>query len=155
MKARWLLMATLGALVVGMMALAGTAWAVPDGTQPEVEGTVPADGATNVSPDVRIKVFFSEAMKDRTINANNIYITEGCTTDRVETKRVDYVDEKDPVRAVLKPLVPLAENTTYHVWVEGADALDGKGVKDATGTPKELTEIVASFSTGDSVEPCA
>ena len=34
-KARWLL-ATLAALVVGMMALAGTAWAVPDGGPPEV-----------------------------------------------------------------------------------------------------------------------
>jgi hypothetical protein len=31
MKARWMLLATLAAPVVGMMALAGTAWAVPDG----------------------------------------------------------------------------------------------------------------------------
>jgi hypothetical protein len=44
-KARWLLMATLAALVVGMMALAGTAWAVPGA--PTVLGTNPDDGATN------------------------------------------------------------------------------------------------------------
>jgi Bacterial Ig-like domain len=152
-KARWLLMATLAALVVGTMALAGTAWAVPDGTPPEVVGTNPADGATNVDPTAKIRVKFSEPMKDRTINPNNIYITIGCTEDRIAAK-VDYVDEITPVRAVLKPLAPLADDTTYHVWVEGADALDGKGVKDATGTPKELTEIVSSFSTGDAVEPC-
>jgi hypothetical protein len=152
-KARWLLLATLGALVVGMMALASTAWAVPDGTAPTVLKTNPANGATNVALDAKIRVQFSEPMKDRSINPNNIKIYVGCT-DTLVPATVDYVDEITPVRAVLKPLAPLADDTTYHVWVEGADALDGKGVKDATGTPKELTEIVSSFSTGDAVEPC-
>ena len=152
MKARWLLMATLAALVVGMMALAGTAWAVPDGTPPEVVGTNPADGATNVPLDAKIRVKFSEPMKDRSINPNNIYITVGCTLDRIAAK-VDYVDEITPVRAVLKPLEPLEPNTSYTVWVDGADALDTKGVKDATGTPMEET-YTFRFTTGTTLEPC-
>jgi hypothetical protein len=151
-KARWLLMATLAALVVGMMALASTAWAAPDGTPPTVLGTNPANLATDVPTDAKIRVKFSEPMKDRSINPNNIYITVGCTNIRVAAK-VDYVDEITPVRAVLKPLALLADNTTYRVWVEGADAFDGNGVKDATGTPKAATEGF-SFSTGPTIEPC-
>ena len=136
MKARWLLMATLGALVVGMMALAGTAWAVPDGTPPTVVGTNPANGATNVDVDAKIRVKFSEQMKDRSINPTNIYITVGEGTEtRVVPATVDYVDEITPVRAVLKPTEPLLANTVYTVVVEGRGDGDMKAVKDASGTP--------------------
>jgi methionine-rich copper-binding protein CopC len=154
-KARWLLMATLAALVVGMMALAGTAWAVPDGTPPTVVGTNPEDNATNVPLDAKIRVKFSEPMKDRSINPNNIKIYLECTTTIVPAT-VDYVDERTPVRAVLKPLAPLAANTTYRVEVEGANALDGNGVKDATGTPMELTYdfFFTTVSTGPTVAAC-
>jgi hypothetical protein len=151
-KARWLLMATLGALVVGMMALAGTAWAVPDGTPPTVVGTNPANGATNVDVDAKIRVKFSEQMKDRSINPNNIKVYLGCTNTIVPAK-VDYVDEITPVRAVLKPQPALADNTTYRVEVEGANALDGNGVKDKSGEPLAAT-YTFFFSTGDTVEVC-
>ena len=152
MKARWMLLATLAALVVGMMALASTAWAVPDGIPPTVVGTNPADGATNVALDAKIRVKFSEPMKDRTINPNNIKIYIGCT-DTLVPATVDYVDEITPVRAVLKPLELLAEDTTYRVEVEGADAPDMKGVKDKSGEPLEETYIFF-FSTGDTVVTC-
>ena len=56
MKARWLLLATLAALVAGMMALGGTAWAVPEGIPPTVRGTVTPNGATDVALDVKIRV---------------------------------------------------------------------------------------------------
>jgi methionine-rich copper-binding protein CopC len=151
-KARWLLLATLAALVVGMMALAGTAWAVPDGTPPTVVGTNPAAGATNVALDAKIRVKFSEPMKDRSINPNNIKVYIGCTETIVPAK-VDYVDEITPVRAVLKPLAPLAANTTYRVEVEGANADDMNGVKDASGTPMAAT-YTFFFSTGPTVAPC-
>ena len=91
-------------------------------------------------------------MKDRTINPNNIKVYLGCTDTLVPAK-VDYVDEKTPVRAVLKPLEPLEPETTYRVEVEGADALDMNGVKDASGTPMEET-YTFFFSTGDTVEVC-
>jgi hypothetical protein len=149
-KARWLLLATLAAMVVGMIALAGVAWAAEGA--PTVVGTNPTNDAKNVALDAKIRVKFSEPMKDRTINSNNIYITVGCTLDRFAAK-VDYVDEITPVRAVLKPSEPLADDTTYRVWVDGADAPDGKGVKDASGTPMEATDIF-SFSTGDTIETC-
>jgi hypothetical protein len=151
-KARWLLLATLGALVVGMMALASTAWAVPDGTAPTVLKTNPANGATNVALDAKIRVQFSEPMKDRSINPNNIKIYVGCT-DTLVPATVDYVDEITPVRAVLKPTAPLADDTTYRVEVEGADATDMNGVKDKSGEPLAAT-YTFYFSTGDTVEPC-
>jgi methionine-rich copper-binding protein CopC len=153
-KARWLLMATLGALVVGIMALAGTAWAVPDGTPPMVQGTNPADGATNVALDAKIKVKFSEPMKDGTINPTNIYITVGEGTETmVVPAKVDYVDEITPVRAVLKPLAPLEPNTTYTVVVEGTGDGDMKAVKDASGTPL-AHDYTFSFTTGTSCATC-
>ena len=91
-------------------------------------------------------------MKDRSINPNNIKIYIGCT-DTLVAATVDYVDEITPVRAVLKPLTPLAANTTYRVEVDGADALDGNGVKDASGTPMAQTYIFF-FSTGPTLETC-
>jgi hypothetical protein len=151
-KARWLLMATLGALVVGMMALASAAWAVPDGHPPTVVGTNPPDGKTNAPLDAKIRVKFSEPMKDRSINPNNIKIYEGCT-DTLVPATVDYVDEITPVRAVLKPLAPLDPDTTYRVEVEGADAADMNGVKDKSGEPLAET-YTFYFSTGDTVETC-
>jgi hypothetical protein len=151
-KARWLLMATLAAVVVGIMALAGTAWAVPDGTAPTVVGTRPANGDTNVALDAKIRVKFSEPMKDRSINPNNIKIYLRCT-DILVPATVDYVDEITPVRAVLKPTELLAEDTTYRVEVEGANALDGNGVKDKSGEPLAAT-YTFFFSTGDTVEVC-
>ena len=154
MKARWLLMATLGALVVGMMALAGTAWAVPDGIPPEVVGTVPTNGATDVALDAKIRVKFSEPMRDRSINPTNIYITVGEDPPTlVPLKKVDYVDEITPVRAVLKPLEPLEPNTTYTVVVEGKGDGDMKAVRDASGTPL-AEDYVFSFTTGTSCATC-
>jgi Bacterial Ig-like domain len=151
---RWLLMATLAALVVGMMALAGTAWAVPDGIPPTVVGTVPQDDATGVALDAKIRVKFSEPMRDRSINPTNIYITvvDGTET-RVVPATVDYVDEIIPVRAVLKPTEPLAPNTEYTVTVEGRGDGDMKAVRDASGTPL-ATDFTFSFTTGTSCATC-
>jgi hypothetical protein len=119
---------------------------------PPLVGTNPAAGATGVDPTAKIRVKFSVPMKDRSINPNNIKIYIGCTNTIVPAT-VDYVDEITPVRAVLKPLAPLALDTTYRVEVEGADAQDGKSVKDATGTPMAETYIFF-FSTGGAVAPC-
>jgi hypothetical protein len=99
-------------------------------------------------------VKFSEPMKDRSINPNNIKIYLGCT-DTLVPATVDYVDERTPLRAVLKPVNALLEDTTYRVEVEGADAPDGNGVKDASGTPMEET-YTFFFTTGDDpVVPCS
>ena len=140
MKARWMLLATLGALVVGMMALASTAWAVDITTNP-------ADGAEGVATDVKIKVKFSEPMKDRTINTANIYLTKAEDPTTIIPATVDYVDEITPVRAVLKPVAPLEPNTEYTVTVEGRGDGDHKAVKDASGTPL-ATDYTFYFTTG-------
>ena len=119
---------------------------------PPLVGTNPAAVAKGVDPTAKIRVKFSEPMKDRSINPNNIKIYLGCTQTRVDAK-VDYVDEITPVRAVLKPLAPLAEDTNYIVVVDGADAQDGNGVKDATGTPMEKT-VTFRFTTGTDFATC-
>jgi Bacterial Ig-like domain len=147
MKARWLLLATLGALVVGMMALASTAWAVDITTNP-------ANGAEGVALDAKIKVKFSEPMKDRTINTANIYLTTAEDPTTIIPATVDYVDEITPVRAVLKPTVELAPCTEYTVVVEGTGDGDHKAVKTASGTPL-ATDYTFSFTTGTGGDqPC-
>jgi hypothetical protein len=88
---------------------------------------------------------FSGAMKDRSINPTNIYITE--CTDTIVPAKVDYVDEKTLVRAVLKPLQLLAPSHTYTVVVEGTGDGDMKAVKDASGTPL-ASDYTFSFTTG-------
>ena len=154
MKTRWLLLATLAALVAGMMALASTAWAAVDGIRPTVVGTVPKDAATNVALDAKIRVKFSEPMQDRSINPTNIYITVGEGTEtRVVPAKVDYVDEITPVRAVLKPTAPLEPNTEYTVVVEGLGDGDMKSVKDASGMAL-APEYTFSFTTGTSCATC-
>ena len=143
-------MATLAALVVAMMALAGTAWAVPDGIAPEVVGTIPKkDGATNVALDVKIRVKFSEAMRDGSINPENIYLTKTEDPTTIIPATVDYVDEILPVRAVLKPLAPLEPNTEYTVTVEGTGDGDMKTVRDVSGTTL-ASDFTFSFTTGTS-----
>ena len=119
---------------------------------PPLVGTNPAAGATGVEPTAKIRVKFSEPMKDRSINPNNIKIYLGCT-DTLVPATVDYVDEITPVRAVLKPVNALLEDTTYRVEVEGADAPDGNGVKDASGTPMEET-YTFRFTTGTDFATC-
>ena len=127
------------------------AWAA-DGIPPTVRGTVPENGATDVALDAKIKVKFSEAMKDRSINPTNIYLVVGdCGLTCGEQPRVpvtvDYVDEITPVRAVLKPTEPLLANTVYTVVVEGTGDGDMKAVKDASGTPL-ASDYTFSFTTG-------
>jgi hypothetical protein len=137
-------------MALALLLAAGTAWAALPA--PTVVGTRPANGDTNVALDAKIKVKFSEPMKDRSINPNNIKIYLRCT-DILVPATVDYVDEITPVRAVLKPTELLAEDTTYRVEVEGANALDGNGVKDKSGEPLAAT-YTFFFSTGDTVEVC-
>jgi hypothetical protein len=136
----------LAAIALALMVAGGVAWAA-DGIPPTVRGTVPSNGATDVALDAKIKVKFSEPMKDRTINPTNIYITVGEGTEtRVVPATVDYVDEITPVRAVLKPTEPLLANTVYTVVVEGRGDGDMKAVKDASGTPL-ATDYTFSFTT--------
>src|SRR5215210_5980885 len=132
-------------MALALLVAGGVAWAVPDGTPPTVVGTNPAEGATNVALDAKIRVKFSEPMKDRTINPTNIYIVDDTGT--IVPATVDYVDEITPVRAVLKPTAPLEANTTYTVVVEGRGDGDMKAVKDASGTPL-ATDYTFSFTTG-------
>jgi hypothetical protein len=149
MRRTILLLAT---IALALMLAGGVAWAA-DGIPPTVvEPTVPPNGATNVALDAKIKVKFSEAMKDRSINTTNIYLVVGnCGLTCGEQPRVpvtvDYVDEITPVRAVLKPAEPLLANTVYTVVVEGTGDGDKKAVKDASGTPL-ASDYTFSFTTG-------
>jgi hypothetical protein len=147
MRRTILLLAT---IALALMGAGGVAWAVPDGTPPTVLKTNPANLDTGVALDAKIRVQFSEPMKDRTINPTNIYIVDDTGT--IVPATVDYVDEITPVRAVLKSTELLKPNTTYTVTVEGAGDGDHKAVKDASGTPL-ATDYIFSFTTSDGIGP--
>jgi hypothetical protein len=144
-KVRWLLLATLTALVVGMMALAGVAWAAEGA--PTVVRTVPDDGATGVNPTANIKAKFSEAMKERSINTNTFYLLRSsCPSAPVEAATVRY--NADTKTAILDPTnASLAVNSEYTAVVEGTGDGDMKAVKDRGGTPL-ATDYIFSFTTG-------
>jgi hypothetical protein len=145
MRARLIVLATLAALVVGTVALAGVAWAAPGA--PTVVSTVPADGATGVSTTANIKAKFSEAMKARSINTNTFYlVVGGCTSECLRVPAtVRYND--DTKTAILDPTSPLLPNTEYTAVVEGTGDGDMVAVKDRGGTPM-ASDYTFSFTTG-------
>jgi hypothetical protein len=149
-KVRWLLLASLTALVVGMMALAGVAWAAEGA--PTVVRTVPDDGATGVDPTANIKAKFSEAMKERSINTSTFYLLRSsCPGAPVEAATVRY--NADTKTAILDPTnATLAGNEEYTAVVEGTGDGDMKAVKDRGGTPM-AGDYIFSFTTGGGSDP--
>jgi len=161
------LMAAVG-MVVGMMALAGVAWAAEGA--PTVVRTVPDDGATDVFIDANIKAKFSEAMKERSINTTTFYLLQGhftaanppssCTTPSVPPSTTPVVGPcPSPVAAtvrynaetrtaILDPTEWLWTCTEYTAVVEGTGDGDMKAVKDRGGTPM-ATDYIFYFTTGN------
>jgi hypothetical protein len=138
-------------MVVGMLALAGAAWATGGGGggAPTVVRSVPPNGATDVPLDANIKVKFSEAMKDRSINTNtfDFYDCVACTE---EPFTIRY--NSSTRTAILDPTEPMNPNEMYFVFVEGTGDGDKKAVKDRGGTPL-ATDYTFTFTTED-VLPC-
>src|SRR5215213_10112131 len=166
-------MAAVG-MVVGMMALAGVAWAAEGA--PTVVRTVPDDGATDVFIDANIKAKFSEAMKERSINTTTFYLLQGhftaanppssCTKPPVPPSTMPVVGpcpapvaatvryNDDTKTAVLDPTASLAPCIEYTAVVEGTGDGDMKAVKDRGGTPMESDYIFYFFILNNTGSPC-
>jgi hypothetical protein len=162
MRVRLIVLVTLAALVVGMMALAGVAWAAEGA--PTVMRTVPDDGATGVDIDANIKAKFSEAMKARSINTNTFYLLQGhfsyedinggCSGPGPLVVECPPAPVAATVRynaetrtAILDPTESLTPCTEYTAVVEGTGDGDMKAVKDRGGTPL-ATDYIFYFTTG-------
>jgi hypothetical protein len=167
MRARLIVLATLAALVVGTVALAGVAWAEGAGA-PTVVSTVPTSGATGADLTANIKAKFSEAMKVRSINTSTFYLLQGhftaanppssCTTPPVPPSTTPVTAacpapvaatvryNADTKTAILNPTALLRHNTEYTAVVEGTGDGDMKAVKDRGGTPM-ATDYIFSFTT--------
>jgi hypothetical protein len=163
MRARLIVLAALAALVGGMVALAGVAWA-ESGT-PRVVSTVPPDGATGVGPNANIKAKFSEAMKARSVNERTFYLIEGhftyeglnpnndCTIGCIPVSQVATVPYNAETRtAILEPSARLDPNTKYTAVVEGGGDGDHLAVKDRGGTPM-ARDYIWHFTTASGLGP--
>jgi len=168
MRVRLIVLATLAALVVGTVALAGVAWAEGAGA-PMVVGTVPTSGATNVDRNANIKAKFSEAMKVRSINTSTFYLLQGhftaanppssCTTPPVPPSTTPVTAacpapvaaavrfNADTRTATLDPVSTLPFCTEHTAVVEGTGDGDMKAVKDRGGTPM-ASDYIFYFTTG-------
>ena len=168
MRVRLIVLATLAALVVGTVALAGVAWAEGAGA-PTVVSTVPTSGATNVDGTANIKAKFSEAMKARSINTSTFYLLQGhfsaanppasCTTSPVPPSTTPVTAacpapvaatvryNADTRTATLDPVSTLLFCTEHTAVVEGTGDGDQQAVKDRGGTPM-ASDYIFYFTTG-------
>lgn len=85
-----------------------------DTKAPRVVSTVPAPGATGVSPTVNVKATFSEAMKAASVNRNTLKLFRKGSTTKVAAS-VSY--DASTRRGILNPTNALRRGITYKVVV--------------------------------------
>lgn len=93
---------------------------VPDSVAPNILGTVPADGATQVGTATRLEVSFSEPMKTSSVRVTLLpAVSLGVSAWSAGDSRL-----------VVQPATTLAQSTSYTMTVEGQDeagnALSGR-----------------------------
>ncbi|HZR47450.1 MAG TPA: Ig-like domain-containing protein, partial [Candidatus Manganitrophaceae bacterium] len=108
----------------------------PDTTPPTVAGTIPAEGATNVSRNTPIMVSFSEPIKPETVNADTFFVSGGV--------QGSYEYDPSTLTAKFIPSAMLARNLEYQVTVTA-------GIQDLAGNGLEAKSW--KFSTGVSTDP--
>jgi hypothetical protein len=125
------MLATLAALMVGTVTLAGVALAEGGGA-PTVVRHFPLSGGLLLD-DQNVKATFSEPMKARSINTNTFYLESGSLDIGRVPATVRYNAETRT--AILDPSVQLRPDDYLMAVVEGAGDGDMKAVKDKGGTP--------------------
>jgi WD40 repeat protein len=113
----------------------------PDTTPPTVTATVPASGATGVSPTAAVTSTFSEAMQASTITASTFELRDA--GNNLVPAAVSYAGNT----ATLTPNQALSVNTAYTATVKGG----ATGVKDLAGNAL-ASDRIWSFTTG--ANPC-
>lgn len=108
----------------------------PDTTAPTVAGTIPAEGATNVSRNTPIMVAFSEPVKPETVNSGTFVVSGGV--------KGSYEYDPATFTATFVPSVTLARDVEYQVTMTS-------GIQDLAGNGLEAKTW--KFSTGASTDP--
>jgi len=90
---------------------------------PAVSGSMPADGATNVSVNTAVSIRFSQPVQVSTANAATITLSgpDGSVATKVVAAEAGRL-------AFVNPNSPLAPGTTYTVTVDGVTGTDGTPV---------------------------
>ncbi|HET7437265.1 MAG TPA: Ig-like domain-containing protein, partial [Thermoanaerobaculia bacterium] len=120
-----------------------------DATPPQLESIIPADGATNVSPDAKIKILFSEPLNTDRINTGTVQLVAADGSNAAYT--LAWADEPGNKFSITisptKPATgfPLRSNTLYRVVISGQ-------LTDVTGHPLP-SDRGFSFTTTDYAEP--
>lgn len=96
-------------------------------TTPELAGTIPLDGATNVSTSTMISLRFSQPMQVETLNTNTVVLAGPAGS--VSTT---VVPAEGGMLAFVNPQSELAPNTTYTITVSGALGTSGVQMPNAT-----------------------
>ena len=94
---------------------------------PELAGTIPSNGATNVSTDTMISLRFSQPMQVETLNTNTVVLAgpSGSVSTTV-------VPAEGGMLAFVNPQSQLALSATYTVTVSGAVGTSGVQMPNAT-----------------------
>lgn len=111
-----------------------------DSTAPLSTSVVPAAGATNVAPTVRLAVTFSEAMDASTVGAATFELRDA--SGALVSAAVAY--DAGSRSTLLTPSAPLAPSTTYTATLRGGST--DPRVKDAAGNAL-ASSVVWSFTT--------
>ena len=111
----------------------------PDTTPPTVSTTLPASGAVNVSTGTMVKVTFSEAMDETTIDETSFKLQDALNSTVLAT--ISY--DNSTRTATLVPDALLEASTMYTVVVKGGAG----GVADVAGNPL-TADYSWSFTTG-------
>jgi hypothetical protein len=124
------------------------ATAAPDTTAPRVVIVTPPSGASGISPATDVKVTFSEAMSDTTINTSTFELRRSDNTVVAVTLSYDASTRTASVR----PGSPLSASSVYTLTVRGGGT--DPRVKDIAGNAL-ATNFTSSFSTATSTVPPA
>lgn len=103
----------------------------PDTEGPEVTGTDPADGATDVSVDVQPEVTFDEALDPASVTAQTVQLLDAAGQPVAQAGGSPSLSA-DGMVVTIVPAASLDERSTYKIRVRGGST----GVKDEAGNAR-------------------
>ncbi|MBX9865521.1 MAG: DUF1566 domain-containing protein [Burkholderiales bacterium] len=122
---------------------------ITDSTLPTVTSTTPQNTDTGVSTATAITVNFSESMTAITLNTTNITLQKVSDGSAIPLS-LQAVAEGNQSVTFTQSSGPLASSTEYQI------VIDPSQIKDMNGNamnPASSSQIVASFTTGDTLPP--
>lgn len=118
----------------------------PNGTAPQVQSTIPANGATNQFSGTDISATFDQSIDSSTISSSTVVLTDG--QNNLVPTTLTYNDASKTVN--IAPNGALAANATYTISIRGGPS----GVMNLDSTPL-AADYQWSFTTGNDQCPCS